>query len=61
MPYIILIEWGNGDKTFEAFQFRKHANEAFNEHKSNNQIEYMELVIIGELAEKWSNPDCCSE
>jgi hypothetical protein len=61
MPYIILIEWGNGDKTFESFQFLKDAKKAFENNKSNSQIEHMQLVVIGELATTWSNPDACSE
>jgi hypothetical protein len=61
MNYLLLIEWGNCDKTFESFQSRKDAEKQMDYYKLNSSIEYMELVLIEETCERWSNPDCCSE
>jgi hypothetical protein len=61
MPYLLLIEWGNCDKTYESFQFLKDAKHAFESHKHEENVEFMELVIIGENVESWSNPDCSPE
>jgi hypothetical protein len=61
MPYLLLIEWGNCDKTYESFQFLKDAKHAFESYKHDDGVEYMQLVIIGEDVESWSNPDCCPE
>ena len=61
MPYLLLIEWGNCDKTYESFQFLKDAKHAFESYKHEENVEFMELVIIGENVESWSNPDCSPE
>lgn len=61
MPYLLLIEWGNCDKTYESFQFLKDAKHAFESYKHKENVEFMELVIIGVNVESWSNPDCSSE
>ena len=61
MPYLLLIEWGNCDKTYESFQFLKDAKHAFESYKHEENVEFMELVIIGENVESWSNPDWSPE
>jgi hypothetical protein len=61
MDYIILIEWGNGNKTFEVFQYLKDAGIAFHDHKANSEIEHMKMITTGRTIFTWSNPDCCSE
>jgi hypothetical protein len=61
MPYILLIEWANCDKTFESFQFLKDAKDHLKYLQGLDDVEYVELVTIGETVDRWSNPDCCSE
>ena len=61
MNYIILVEWGNGDKTFEEFRYLKDADTAFTYNKANSEIEHMRMIATGKTIFTWSNPDCCSE
>jgi hypothetical protein len=61
MPYLLLIEWGNCDKTYQSFQFLKDAKHAFDSYKHDENVEYLQLVTIGEEVESFYNPDCCPE
>lgn len=64
MGYLLLIENGNADKNFEGFQFLKDAVSRMESIKNSDEvreIEYMEIISIGETYERFCNPDCCSE
>ncbi len=63
MKHLLLIEWSNCDKTFESFQFLKDAKHAFESYQTNDSenVEYLEIVSIGETVDTWNNPDCSPE
>lgn len=56
MEYLLLIEKGNGDKLFEPYWNKKEVNEAYNYHKADKEIEYLEIVTCHRVTH-WANPD----
>ena len=60
MNYLLLIETGDGTKSFGSFQFLGDAERAMEQIKQNPEVEYLEIVHT-QTVKAWSNPNCCPE
>lgn len=59
MQYLLLIDWDNGEKSFMEYETLTQAQEALENSKDNDAIEFITLIKSEPLA-TWANP-CSSE
>jgi hypothetical protein len=59
MQYNLLIDWGNGEKSFQEFDNLILAQKAMENSKDNPEIEFI-ILVKSEMLGFWSNP-CSGE